>query len=95
MIYSRAEPRQLRRLGEFDFQVEPSVQELDVWLLAGETIQPDAVRLFRSRPSNWHNPLAEKDGMPGVAFNWMEVDGPIMDEWPSPGHKLLFDLAMS
>ncbi len=90
-IYSRAEPRQLRRLGEFDLQVEPSVQELEVWLLEGETIQPDAVRLFRSRPSNWHNPLAEKDGMPGVAFNWMEVEGPIIEQWPSPGHKLLFD----
>ncbi len=95
VIYSRAEPRQLRRLGEFDFQIEPSVQELDVWLIAGETIQPDAVRLFRSRPSNWHNPLAEKDGMPGVAFNWMEVEGPIIDQWPSAGHRLLFgDLAM-
>jgi hypothetical protein len=91
IIYSRTEPRQLRRLGEFDFQVQPSVQELDVWLLAGETIQPDAVRLFRSRPSNWHNPLAEEDGMPGVAFNWMEVEGPIVDQWPSLGHKLLFD----
>ncbi len=91
VIYSRAEPRQLRRLGEFDFQVQPSVQELEVWLLAGETIQPDAVRLFRSRPSNWHNPLAEKDGMPGVAFNWMEVEGPILNRWPSAGHQLLFD----
>ncbi|WP_165440621.1 DUF1592 domain-containing protein [Rubripirellula amarantea] len=90
-IYSRAEPRQLRRLGDFDFQIEPSVQELDVWLLEGETIQPDAVRLFRSRPPAWHNPLAEKDGMPGVAFQWMEVEGPFTAQWPSRGHQLLFD----
>ncbi|MCA9127416.1 MAG: DUF1592 domain-containing protein [Planctomycetales bacterium] len=89
-IYSQLPPRQLRRLGEFDFQVEPSVQELDVWLLEGETIQPDAVRLFRSRPSNWHNPLAEEDGMPGVAFAWLEVEGPEVTEWPSAGHRLLF-----
>lgn len=79
-IYSERPPRQLRRLGEFDFQVEPSVQELDVWLLKGESIQPDAVRLFRSRPPNWHNPLAEPDGVPGVAFNWLEVEGPLFDE---------------
>ena len=91
VIYSRAEPRQLRRLGAFDFQIEPTVQQLDVWLLEGETIQPDAVRLFRSRPpGGWHNPLAEEDGMPGVAFNWMDVDGPILDGWPSAGHQLLF-----
>ncbi len=90
-IYSMLPPRQLRQLGSFDFQIEPGVQELEVWLLAGETIQPDAVRLFRSRPPNWHNPLAEKDGMPGVAFNWMEVEGPMTTEWPPVGHRLLFD----
>lgn len=91
VIYSQAPPRQLRRLGEFDFQIEPSVQEIDVWLLEGESIQPDPVRLFRSRPPNWRNPLASKEGMPGVAFNWMEVEGPIFDTWPSAGHRLLFD----
>lgn len=89
-IYSVSTPRQLRKLGEFDFQIEPTVQELDVYLLAGESIQPDAVRLFRSRPSNWHNPLAEKDGMPGVAFSYLEVEGPIVDHWPTQGHQLLY-----
>ncbi len=91
VIYSRSPPRQLRRLGEFDLQIEPSIQELDVWLVEGESIQPDAVRLFRSRPPNWRNPLAEEDGMPGVAFNWMEAEGPIIEQWPSAGHRLLFD----
>ena len=89
-IYSVSTPRQLRKLGEFDFQIEPTVQELDVYLLAGESIQPDAVRLFRSRPSNWHNPLAERDGMPGVAFSYLEVEGPIVDHWPTQGHQLLY-----
>ena len=90
-IYAVSNPRQLRKLGEFDFQIEPTVQELDVFLLTGESIQPDAVRLFRSRPSNWHNPLAEADGMPGVAFSYLEVEGPIVDQWPTRGHQLLFD----
>lgn len=89
-IYAETPPRLLRKLGAFDVYPDPSVQELDVYLLKGETIRPDAVRLFRSRPSNYHNPLAEKDGQPGVAFRWMEVEGPIMDQWPSEGHKLLF-----
>ena len=30
--------------------MEAKVHELDVWLLAGESIRPDPGRLFRSRP---------------------------------------------
>ncbi len=89
-IYSDLPPRTLRRLGHFDFGPEPSVQEIEVWLKAGETIRPDASRLVRSRPPDFKNPLLEEDGMPGVAFQWMEVDGPLFERWPPPGHKLLF-----
>ncbi len=91
-IYSETPPRQLRLLGKFDAQPEPGVNELDVWLLEGETIRPDAARLFRSRPGagRWQNPLAEKDGQPGVAFRWLEVEGPLLEAWPTAGHKVLF-----
>ncbi|MDE0768929.1 MAG: DUF1592 domain-containing protein [Opitutaceae bacterium] len=89
-IYSDTSPRILRRLGAFDFAPEPSVHELEVWLKAGETIRPDASRLVRSRPPNFKNPLLEEDGMPGVAFQWMEVEGPLFESWPPPNHKLLF-----
>jgi hypothetical protein len=97
-ITAEIPPRLLRHLGDFDVTPEPSVHELDVWLLAGEIIRPDAGRLFRSRPgaSRWQNPLAEKDGQPGVVFRWLEVEGPIYDQWPAAGHKLLFgDLSMA
>ena len=33
----------------------------------------------------------ETDGCPGVAFRWLEVEGPLYDEWPTAGHRLLFD----
>ncbi|MEO6245688.1 MAG: DUF1592 domain-containing protein, partial [Opitutaceae bacterium] len=91
-IYSETPPRQLRWLGTFDAQPEPVVSEFDVWLLAGETIRIDAARLFRSRPGagRWQNPLAEKDGSPGVVFRWLEVEGPLVDRWPMAGHALLF-----
>jgi hypothetical protein len=91
-VYSETPPRQLRRLGTFDVTPEPSVHELEVWLLAGETIRPDAARLFRSRPAagRWQNPLAEKDGQPGVVFRWLEVEGPLLETWPTAGHTLLF-----
>ena len=91
-VYSETPPRQLRWLGTFDATPEPAVSELDVWLLAGETIRVDAARLFRSRPGagRWQNPLAEKDGSPGVVFRWMETEGPLLERWPTAGHELLF-----
>lgn len=89
-LYAEVPPRQMRLLGTVDVTPEPGVREMEVFLLAGETIRPDAVRLFRSRPPNWRNPLAQKDGQPGVAFRWLEVEGPICDEWPTRGHRLLF-----
>ena len=90
-IYSETPPRLLRLLGSFDVNPDPTVREIDTYLLSGESIRPDAARLFRSRPPNYHNPLAQEDGQPAVAFRWMEVEGPIYDQWPSAGHKLLFD----
>jgi hypothetical protein len=86
VIMSELPPRQLRTLGGFDVGPEPSVHELDVWLLEGERIGFDAARLFRSRPPSWHNPLATPEGCPGLAVRWMEVEGPIHDRWPPAGH---------
>lgn len=89
-IYGETPPRLLRLLGSFDFGTEPTKAELDVYLLKGEIIRYDEARLFRSRPPNYHNPLAEQDGQPALAMQWMEVEGPILDAWPTAGHKLLF-----
>lgn len=84
-----------RRLGAFDITPEPSVGTLDdVWLVANDVIATDASRFFRSRPTGipdgYTNPLAQRDGMPGVAFRWMEVEGPLYDEPSAPGYRLLF-----
>ena len=49
-LYSEIPPREMRRLGSFDVRPEPSVNEIEVYLLKGETVRPDAVRFFRSRP---------------------------------------------
>ncbi len=94
-IYAEVPPRSLRTLGSFDAGPDPTEAEMEVWLLAGETIRPDAARFFRSRPPDHKNPLAGADGMPGLAFRWMQVEGPLIDEWPPPGQRLLFgDLPM-
>ncbi len=88
-VYAVTPPNLLRKLGNFDAETEPTTHELDVWLVEGEKIRPDAVRLFRSRPSNWQNPLATPEGQPGVCFRWLEVEGPLSDTWPPPGQRLL------
>lgn len=89
-VYGVMPPQMLRRLGNFDAMVEPQVHEMEAWLQDGEKIRPDAVRLFRSRPPNWQNPLATQEGQPGVSFRWLEVEGPIFDQWPTAGHRLMF-----
>jgi hypothetical protein len=89
-VYSESYPRQLRRLGSFDVVPEASVSEMDFYLLKGETIRPDPVRLFRSRPPAFRNPLAQPDGQPGVAFHWLEVEGPIYDAGSGAGQRLMF-----
>jgi hypothetical protein len=91
-IYSQG-PTMNRRIGAFDLTPEPTVHELGaVWLHAGESLVTDASRFYRSRPiqPNPVNPLAEKDGVPAVAFQWMEIEGPLRDEKSDAGHRLLF-----
>ena len=85
---------QSRPLGEFDFTPEPSEHSLEVLLAANEVLQTDSMRLFRTRVNGteleYTNPLATKEGMPGVAFQWLEVTGPIYDSEASAGYRLLF-----
>jgi mono/diheme cytochrome c family protein len=66
-----------RLLGTYDVTSRPRVHEIEVDLLPGEQIQPDAARLFRSRPGFTGNPDATEAGTPGVAYRWMEVEGPL------------------
>ena len=82
-----------------DFLPEPSVGEIEATLAAGESVRTDGMRLFRTRVNGtdeqYVNPLATKDGMPGYAVQWLEVEGPLADESATAGYKLLFgDLSM-
>ncbi len=80
-----------RRVGEFDLTPEPAVYDIGtVWLLANETLVPDASRFYRSRPSNFRNPLMTPEGAPSVAFRWMEVEGPLYEPATTAGYQLLF-----
>ena len=85
---------QSRPLAAFDFTPEPSVNEVEVLLSPAEAIQTDAMRLFRTRVSGteeeYVNPLAQPDGMPGVAFQWLEVEGPLNGQNSADGYRLMF-----
>ncbi len=92
-VYALTPPRVLRRIGNVDFNPEPTVNELDVVLKAGETIQIDTVRFYRSRPgaSRAQNPLATPEGQPGMVMRWIEVEGPLAPVWPAAPYAVLFD----
>ncbi|MFN3326674.1 MAG: DUF1592 domain-containing protein [Bryobacteraceae bacterium] len=83
-IYALSPGGEKRYLGSFDVTPEPALHELTVFLLPGESIRPDAARLFRSRPGFLGSPDATEEGTPGVAYRWMEATGPL-----SPGQNLL------
>lgn len=90
---------QSRPLGAFDFTPQPGEYEIEAVLAANEVLQTDSMRLFRTRVNGteleYVNPLATKDGMPGVAFQWLEVTGPLADESNGAGYRTLFgELAM-
>lgn len=90
---------QNRPIGEFDFKPEPTVHEIEVLLAAGEGIRTDGMRLFRTRVNGsdeqYVNPLAQPDGMPGYAIQWMEVEGPLDVESNGTGYRRIFgDLPM-
>lgn len=85
---------QSRPLAEFDFTPDPRVSEVEVLLAANEVIQTDSMRLFRTRVNGseeaYINPLAQDDGMPGVAFQWIEIEGPLPSESAGAGYNQLF-----
>lgn len=43
-------------------------------------------------PPTYRYPPFPSEGQPGVAFQWLEVEGPISSgEWPPASHRVLFD----
>lgn len=89
-VYAQG-PIDVRRVGQFDLTPEPEVYDLGViTLLENEALVTDAARFFRDRPGSAGNPLAQRDGQPAVAFRWMEVEGPLLDESSTAGYHTLF-----
>ena len=89
-LYALAESGDNRWLTTFDSFPEAKVIEREIHLQSGEGIRPDATRLVRTRPGFKGNPNASEAGIPGVAFQWLELEGPLRETWPPQSYQALF-----
>ncbi|MEZ6123604.1 MAG: DUF1592 domain-containing protein [Planctomycetaceae bacterium] len=85
--------------GIIDIQPEPAVYETTIRLLPTETFEYSLLGLpvplarnVNGGPPTYRYPPFPDGGQPGVAFQWLEVEGPLPPEsWPPPSHRVLFD----
>ncbi|HUQ94979.1 MAG TPA: DUF1592 domain-containing protein [Bryobacteraceae bacterium] len=85
--------------GILEIQPQPRVYETTVLLAAGQTIEYGLLGLpvpqvdaIPSKPGSYRYPPFPPGGQPGIAFQWLEIEGPIAPpSWPPPSHRALFD----
>jgi Protein of unknown function (DUF1592)/Protein of unknown function (DUF1588)/Protein of unknown function (DUF1585)/Protein of unknown function (DUF1587)/Protein of unknown function (DUF1595)/Planctomycete cytochrome C len=83
-------------LGHFDApSLTPTVHEVEVWLEPGEYLKLNGASLWPTRVSELKGRNSQYVG-PGLGIDWLEVEGPLNDEWPPPSHRRLFgDIPLS
>lgn len=85
--------------GIMDIQPQPAVYEATIRLLPTETFEYSLLGLpvplarnVNGGPPTYRYPPFPEGGQPGVAFQWLEVEGPLPPEsWPPASHRVLFD----
>ena len=84
--------------GIIDVRPEGSVYETTVYLLAGQTIEYGMLGLpvpqidAQGKTGYYRYPPLPEGGQPGIAFQWLEMEGPIAPaSWPPASHRVLFD----
>lgn len=85
--------------GLLDILPEPAVYETTILLKPNETFEYSLLGLpvplarnVNNGPPEYRYPPFPAGGQPGVAFQWVEVEGPLAPEsWPALSHKVLFD----
>ncbi|MGY8654879.1 MAG: DUF1592 domain-containing protein [Verrucomicrobiia bacterium] len=82
--------------GWMDLQPEPKTFETTIRLKQGEVFEYSLLGLpvpfIRTDGGFYYDfPPMPRDGHPGAAFQWLEVEGPIPSQaWPPPSHCVLF-----
>lgn len=71
--------------------LSPQEHEFKVWLEPGQKVSFHAMTLPAHGAPNWasHDGPRTYEG-PGIAFDWFEVEGPLLDQWPPESHRRLF-----
>ena len=85
--------------GIMDIEPQPRIYETIIQLLPTETFEYSLLGLpvplarnVNGGPPTYRYPPFPEGGQPGVAFDWLEVEGPLApDTWPPPSHRVLFD----
>lgn len=84
--------------GILEIQPGAGVYETQVYLNAGQTVEYGLLGLpvpqvdAEGKTGSYRYPPMPKEGQPGVAFLWLEMEGPIPPPmWPPPSHRVLFD----
>lgn len=79
-----------RLLGHFDApSLNPTHHEFEVWLEPTGYMTFNPASLWPFRVDEYKGRAAAYVG-PGVAVDWINIEGPLHDEWPPPSHKKLF-----
>ncbi|HBJ36211.1 MAG TPA: hypothetical protein DDZ51_15965 [Planctomycetaceae bacterium] len=85
--------------GILDIQPEQNVYETTIELLPTETFEYSLLGLpvplarnVNGGPPTYRYPPFPEGGQPGIAFQWLEVEGPIAPQsWPPASHRVLLD----
>ena len=79
-------------IGYFDApSFKPKVHEFKVWLNPGERVSFHAMTLPASGARNGGQGEGVRSyGGPGVAYDWFEVEGPLIEQWPPASQRRLF-----
>ncbi|HEV7282995.1 MAG TPA: DUF1592 domain-containing protein [Pirellulaceae bacterium] len=79
-----------RVLGYYDApSLKEQVHELTPWLNYKETIGFNAASLATGGQTRGKDRAMGFTG-PGIACDWLEVEGPLHDQWPPESHRVLF-----
>lgn len=79
-------------IGYFDVpSLEPKVHEFKVWLNPDERVSFHAMTLpaVGASKAGTSEGIRDYEG-PAVAFDWFEVEGPLVDQWPPESRRHLF-----
>ncbi len=85
--------------GVMDIQPDVATYETTISLRERETFEYSLLGLpvplarnVKGGPPTYRYPPFPEGGQPGVAFQWLEVEGPLSSgEWPPQSHRVLFD----